>query len=79
MVLDGQTAVPSPITSAICLVPGFVVYVLKGIKSCLVMQWVKDLALSLQQWGFDPWPGNFCMLQAQPKKKRKEKGLYFTL
>ena len=34
-------------------------------RSSLVMQWVKDSALSLQWlgmllwWGFDPWPGNF--------------------
>ena len=34
-------------------------------------QWVKDLALSLQQFRLmlwlDPWLGNFCMLQVQPK------------
>ena len=40
----------------------------------LATQQVKNLALSLQQlgsllWhGFDPWPGKFFMLQAQPKK-----------
>ena len=28
---------------------------------------VKDLALSLLWLGFRPWPGNFCMLLAQPK------------
>ena len=39
--------------------------------------WVKDLVLSLLQPGllllprFDPWPGNFHMLWAQPKKKKK--------
>ena len=39
-------------------------------------QWVQDLASSLLQlgsllWrGFDPWPGNFHMPQAWPKKKR---------
>ena len=22
---------------------------------------------------FDPWPQNFCMLQAEPKKKKKKK------
>ena len=43
--------------------------------SSLVAQQVKDLALSLLQlrlppWcGFDPWPGNFCMPKAQPKKE----------
>ena len=40
-------------------------------KSSLVAQWVKDLALSLQQlesllWHrFDPWPRNFYMPQVQ--------------
>ena len=40
---------------------------------------VKDLLLSLLQlgwrlWrGFDPWPGNFCMLWAKQKKKKKKK------
>ena len=41
------------------------------------MQWVKDLALSLQ-WlrsllclGFDSWPGNFHMPWTQPKKPPK--------
>ena len=40
-----------------------------------MVQQVKDLALSLQ-WlrsllccGFDPWPGNFCMLQMWSKIK----------
>ena len=42
-----------------------------------MVQQIKDLALSLQQlvwllWcGFNPWPGNFHMLPAQPKKKKK--------
>ena len=42
-------------------------------------QWVKDLALSLQWLGsllwheLDPEPGNFHMLQAQPKKGKKKK------
>ena len=40
---------------------------------------VKDLVLSLLWLGsllwcrFDPWPGNFCMQRAQPKKKKKKK------
>ena len=40
---------------------------------------VKDLALSLLWlrsllwWGFDPWPGNFCMPWAWQKKKKKKK------
>ena len=51
-----------------------------------MVQWVKDLALSLQWlglllWcGFRPWPRNFCMSQAWPqneqtnkKQKKKEK------
>ena len=32
--------------------------------SSLVAQWVKDPELSLPWCGFDPWPGNFHMLQA---------------
>ena len=37
-------------------------------RSSLVAQWVKDLALTLLWHGFNPWPGNFHMLWAQPKK-----------
>ena len=39
-----------------------------------MVQWVKDLALSLQQlelmpWhGFDPWPRSFHMLQGRLEK-----------
>ena len=33
---------------------------------------VKDPALSLLWLGFDPWPGNFCMLQAWPKNTSKK-------
>ena len=39
---------------------------------------VKDPALSLlclgslQCCGFDPWPGNFCMLWQRPKKEKLE-------
>ena len=42
-------------------------------------QWVKAVALSLQQLQLllccrsDPWPGNFCMLWARLKKKKKQK------
>ena len=42
-----------------------------------MVQWVKDLVLSLQGPGllrwhrFDPWPGNFHMPQVQSKKKKK--------
>ena len=44
-----------------------------------VAQWVKDLAWSLLWLGsllwcrFKPWLGNFHMLWAQPKKKKKKK------
>ena len=45
-------------------------------ESSLVVQWVKDLVLSLQ-WvgsrlchGFNPWPKKFNMLQAQRKRKK---------
>ena len=47
--------------------------------SSLVAQWVKDMALSLEWlgsllWlGFDPWPRNFHVSQAWPKKKKKDK------
>ena len=34
---------------------------------------VKDPVLSLPWHRFDPWPGNFCMPQVQPKKKMKKK------
>uniref|UniRef100_A0A8D1ZI69 Acyl-CoA thioesterase 11 n=1 Tax=Sus scrofa TaxID=9823 RepID=A0A8D1ZI69_PIG len=50
----------------------------KALRSSLVLQWVKDLASSLQWlssllWhGFDPWPGNLSMLHAWPKKKKEE-------
>ena len=30
-------------------------------------QWVENPVLSLLWLGFDPWPWNFCLLQAQPK------------
>ena len=48
-------------------------------QSALVAQQVKDPALSLLQiwllpWqGFDPWPRDFCILQAQPKNKKQNK------
>ena len=48
--------------------------------SSLVAQQVKDLALPLKRLGlllrraeFHPWPGNFHMPQAWPKKKEKKK------
>ena len=45
--------------------------------SSLVVQQVRDPALSVHQlgpllwFGFNPRPGNFCMLWAQPKKSHK--------
>ena len=52
---------------------------LKTSKSSCVAQHVKDPALS-QQWlesllwcGFDPWPGNVCMLQVQTKPNKQTK------
>ena len=35
----------------------------------LVVQWLKDPVLSLLWHGFDPWPQNFCMVWAWPRKK----------
>ena len=53
--------------------------------SDLLVQWVKDLALSLQQlclllWcGFDPWPGNFYMQQVLHKEtKTNTKPIHYT-
>ena len=50
--------------------------------SSLVVQWVKDLVLSLQHlesllWlGFVPWLGNFHILQ-QPPPQKKEREMNF--
>ena len=44
-----------------------------------VVQWVKDPALlqwwhrSQLQFRFDPWPGNFHMLQCVQKRKKKKR------
>ena len=49
-----------------------------GIKSSIVAQGVKELALPRQQRGsllwcrFDPWPRNFHKLWVQPKRKKKK-------
>ena len=40
--------------------------------SSLVGLVVKDSALPLQCCGLDSWPGNFCMLWAWQKKKKKK-------
>lgn len=42
----------------------------QALGSSLMVQRVKDLMLSLLWHGFDPYPGNFCMLRMQPKKKK---------
>ena len=47
-----------------------------------MVQWVKDLALSLQclgllLWrGFSPWPKNFHMLQVWGRKKKRCENLF---
>ena len=48
--------------------------------SSLVLQCVKDLALSLLWLRFSLWPGHFCMPQAwPPKKKQNIFGFVFLL
>ena len=50
-----------------------------ALESSLVVQRVRELGLSLKQlrslqWHrFDPWPGNFHVQQAGPKKRKKKK------
>ena len=39
----------------------------------LAVKQVKDLVLSLQRLGFDPWPGNFYVLWQIKKKRDKER------
>ena len=48
------------------------------IRSSLVAQWVKDLALSLLRHGFGSWPWNFRVPQTQPKKKKERKQDHVT-
>lgn len=43
-----------------------------GIGESPVGQVVKDLALSLLWGSFNPWPRNFCMLQACPPPPNKQ-------
>ena len=46
-------------------------------RRSMVGQPVKDLVLLLLWHGFDPWPGNFCMLQVwwgKKKWKAEQKG-----
>ena len=40
-----------------------------GFRSSLVVQWVKELALSLQQRGFHPCSGNVHVPPVLPKKE----------
>ena len=42
----------------------------KGRRS-LLAQWVENPLLSLLWHRFNPWPRNFCMPWARPKKKRQ--------
>ena len=49
------------------LIMAIVLQYIQILGSLLVAQGVKDLALSLLWHGFDPWPGNFCILRAQSK------------
>lgn len=42
---------------------------MKPARSSLVAHWIKDQALSLQRFGFDPWPRNLDVSQARPPKK----------
>ena len=42
----------------------------KKTRSSLVVQWVKDMVLSLLWCRFDTWASNFCMQWARPKKKQ---------
>ena len=40
----------------------------------IVAEWVKDLVVLLQLWlRFDPWPGNFHMLQVRLREKQTKK------
>ena len=47
-----------------------------------MVQWAKDLVLPLQWFGsllcngFCPWPGDFHMLQAQPKENKTKPRCY---
>ena len=55
------------------------------VRSSLVAQWVKNLALSLKQlrsllWhGFNPWPGNYRRHGQKKKKKTQGKALEVLL
>ena len=45
--------------------------------SSLVAYWLRIWCLSLLWCRSDPWPGNFCMLWAQPKREREKDLLVF--
>ena len=51
----------------------------EALWSSPVVQQVKDLALSLSQLRFNPWPGNFYTTWAQPRRKKKQtkKGAWY--
>ena len=44
-------------------------------KCSLVAQQVEGLVVTLLWHGFDPWHRNFHVLQAWPKKKKREKNI----
>lgn len=48
-------------------------------RNSLMAQQVKDLAFSLLWNGFNLWPGNFHMLWAWPKEKKKKKEVEQTV
>ena len=45
----------------------------KWLRVSLVVQWVEDLALSLLQCGFNPWPRNFLCYRCSQKRKEWKK------
>ena len=54
------------------------IYFKRRRRSSLVARWVKDVALSLLWFGFDPWPKNFCVCarahtHAKEEEKQREK------
>ena len=83
---DWQLEALKPTTSSLFrfrLIKIFLLYTKNILEfSCIFLQWVKDLVLSLQWFGsllwcrFDLWPKNFYMPWAKPKQN-KTKFLYF--
>ena len=72
--MPSNSSVPTPERSTFPYTPLFLR--IPAIGNSLAVEQGKDLALSLQQLGwllwhrFNPWPGNFHMPQAGPKKKK---------